>query len=170
MLRFFVRQSPTLAFVEALALLFAISWLDLATGRQVSLVLFYTAPIIFAVWLCDNKSVFVIAGLAGVLWSWADLALGHSYSSSTVQAAERCSAGWSASPPVPSPVAWAFTIRPPVLDKPAGQVGLPLPQLTVTSFNVVIVTPGIVGMGDTQVFTSWWLRELPGLLVATNPV
>src|SRR5207237_6051363 len=88
MLRFFIRQSPTLAFIETLALLFGISWLDLATGHQVSLVLFYTVPIIFAVWLCDNKSVFVIAGLAGVLWSWADLVLGHSYSSSTVQAWE----------------------------------------------------------------------------------
>ena len=88
MLRFLIRQSATLAFIEALALLFAISWLDLATGHQVSLVLFYTAPIVFAVWLCDNKSVFVIAGLAGVLWSWADLALGHSYSSGTVQAWE----------------------------------------------------------------------------------
>src|SRR5258708_20191820 len=86
MFRFLVRQSPTLAFIEALALLFAISWLDLATGHQVSLVLFYTAPIVFAVWLCDNKSVFVIAGLAGVLWSWADLVLGHSYSNPTVQA------------------------------------------------------------------------------------
>src|SRR5256885_7451968 len=88
MLRFFIRQSATLAFIEALALLFSISWLDLATGHQVSLVLFYTAPIIFAVWLCDNKSVFVIAGLSGVLWSWADLALGHSYSNGTVQAWE----------------------------------------------------------------------------------
>jgi signal transduction histidine kinase len=88
MLRFFNRQSPTLAFIEALVLLFAISWLDLATGHQVSLVLFYTVPIVFAVWLCDNKSVFVIAGLAGVLWSWADLVLGHSYSSGTVQAWE----------------------------------------------------------------------------------
>jgi signal transduction histidine kinase len=88
MFRFLLRQSATLAFIEALALLFAISWLDLATGHQVSLVLFYTAPIVFAVWLCDNKSVFVIAGLAGVLWSWADLALGHSYSNATVQAWE----------------------------------------------------------------------------------
>jgi signal transduction histidine kinase len=85
MFRFFIRQSPILAFAEALASLFAITWLDLATGHQVSLVLFYTAPIIFAVWLCDNKSVFVIAGLAGVLWSWADLVLGHSYSNETVQ-------------------------------------------------------------------------------------
>src|SRR5216683_3961192 len=76
MFRFLIKQSATLAFVEALALLFAISWLDLATEHQVSLVLFYTAPIVFAVWLCDNKSVFVIAGLAGVLWSWADLAGG----------------------------------------------------------------------------------------------
>jgi signal transduction histidine kinase len=88
MFRFFIRQSATLAFSEALVLLFGISWLDLATGHQVSLVLFYTAPIVFAVWLCDNKSVFVIAGLAGVLWSWADLVLGHSYSNATVQAWE----------------------------------------------------------------------------------
>jgi signal transduction histidine kinase len=85
MFRFFIRQSATLAFSEALVLLFGISWLDLATGHQVSLVLFYTAPILFAVWLCDNKSVFVIAGLSGVLWSWADLVLGHSYSNATVQ-------------------------------------------------------------------------------------
>src|SRR5581483_10288774 len=88
MVRYFLRQPPTLAFIEALALLFSITWLDLATGHQVSLVLFYTAPIIFAVWLCDNKSAVVIAGLAGVLWSWADLVLGHSYPSSTVQAWE----------------------------------------------------------------------------------
>src|SRR5213082_1414392 len=88
MLRFFSCQSATLAFTEALALLFGISWLDLATGHQVSLVLFYTAPIVLAVWLCDNKSVFVIAGLARVLWSWADLVLGHSYSNATVQAWE----------------------------------------------------------------------------------
>src|SRR2546423_13782725 len=88
MFRFLIRPSATLAFIEALALLFAISWLDLATGHQVSLVLFYTAPIVFAVWLCDNKSVFVIAGLAGVLWSWADLARGNSYASDTIQAWE----------------------------------------------------------------------------------
>jgi signal transduction histidine kinase len=88
MFRFLIRPSATLAFIEALVLLFAITWLDLATGHQISLVLFYTAPIVFAIWLCDNKSVFVIAGLAGVLWSWADLALGHSYSSEKVQAWE----------------------------------------------------------------------------------
>jgi len=84
----FIRQSLTLAFIEALALLFAISWLDLVTGHQVSLVLFYTAPIVFAVWLCDNKSVFIIAGLAGALWSWTDIALGHVYLNATVQASE----------------------------------------------------------------------------------
>src|SRR5881398_2144027 len=88
MFRFLIRPSATLAFIEALALLFAISWLDLVTGHQVSLVLFYTDPIVFAVWLCDNKSVFIVAGLAGILWSWADLLIGNSYSSGTVQAWE----------------------------------------------------------------------------------
>src|SRR5437764_1554571 len=88
MLRFLTRPSPLVAVVESLLLLFAITWLDLATGHQVSLVLFYTAPIVFAVWLCDNKSVFIVAGLAGTLWSWADLVIGNSYSSGTVQAWE----------------------------------------------------------------------------------
>ena len=88
MFRFLIRPSSALGFIEALALLFGISWLDLATGHQVSLVLFYTVPIVAAVWLCDNKGAYVIAGLAGVLWSWTDLALGHSYSSSRVQAWE----------------------------------------------------------------------------------
>src|SRR5260370_12904170 len=88
MFRFFIRQSATLACIRALALLISMNWGGLVTGYQVSLVVFYPAPIVFAVWLCDNKSVFVIAGLAGVLWSWADLVLGHSYSSGTVQAWE----------------------------------------------------------------------------------
>ena len=88
MFRFLTRQSSSVGFVESLLLLFAIGWLDLATEHQVSLVLFYSAPIILAVWLCDNKSAFIIAGLAGLLWSWADIALGHLYSSATVQAWE----------------------------------------------------------------------------------
>src|ERR1044072_6881256 len=88
MFRFLIRPSSALGFIEALALLFGISWLDLATGHQVSLVLFYTVPIVAAVWLCDNKGAYVIAGSAGVLWSWTDLALGHSYSRSRVQAWE----------------------------------------------------------------------------------
>src|SRR5437762_11211101 len=79
MFRSLIRRSLTLAFIEALALLFAISWLDLVTGHQVSLVLFYTAPIVFAVWLCDNKSVFIVAGFAGAPWCWAALVIGNSY-------------------------------------------------------------------------------------------
>src|SRR5205807_194161 len=63
MLRFLTRPSPLVAVVESLLLLFAITWLDLATGHQVSLVLFYTAPIVFAVWLCDNRSPFIVAAL-----------------------------------------------------------------------------------------------------------
>jgi signal transduction histidine kinase len=85
MFRHLTRLPPSFAFVESLVLLFAISWLDLITGHNVSLVLFYTAPIVLAVWLCDNKAAFLMAGLAGVLWSWADLVSGHSYSSPTVQ-------------------------------------------------------------------------------------
>jgi signal transduction histidine kinase len=84
MVRFLTRQSPPLPFVESLVLLSIITWVDLGTGHQVSLVLFYSVPIVFAVWLCDNKSAFAVAGLAGVLWSWADVVLGQSYVSATV--------------------------------------------------------------------------------------
>jgi signal transduction histidine kinase len=88
MVRFLTRQSTPLPFIESLALLIVIVWIDLLTGHQVSLVLFYTVPIVFAVWLCDNKSAFAVAGLAGVLWSWADVVLGQSYATPTVQAWE----------------------------------------------------------------------------------
>ena len=88
MFRFLARQPTPVAFAESLVLLFAIAWVDLLTGHQGSLVLFYSAPIVFTVWLCDNRTAFVVAGLAGVLWSWADIALGHFNLSATVQAWE----------------------------------------------------------------------------------
>src|SRR5438128_9559531 len=88
MFRFLIRQPAPVAFAESLVLLFGIAWLDLATGHQISLVLFYCVPIIFAVWLCDNKSAFAVAGLAGVLWSWADILLGYAYPSAAVRAWE----------------------------------------------------------------------------------
>jgi signal transduction histidine kinase len=88
MFRFLTRQSTAIAFAESLVMLFAISWVDLKVGHEVSLVLFYSAPIVFAVWLCDNSSAFLVAGLAGVLWSWADIVCAHSYSSGTTQAWE----------------------------------------------------------------------------------
>jgi signal transduction histidine kinase len=85
MFRFLARQPWSIAFAESLGLLFVICWFDLATGHEVSLVLFYSAPIVFAVWICDNKSAFVIAGLAGILWSWTDIVMGHAYVSSAIQ-------------------------------------------------------------------------------------
>ncbi len=88
MFRFLTRQPTIFAFAESLAVLFAISWLDLATGHQISLVLFYTVPIILVVWIADSLSAFVIAGLAGVLWSWVDFVQGNAYPSPTVQAWE----------------------------------------------------------------------------------
>jgi signal transduction histidine kinase len=88
MFRFLSTHFRKFAFVQPLVLLFAISWVDLSVGHEVSLVLFYSAPIVLAVWLCDNKGGFIIAGFAGVLWSWADITSGRSYSSPTVHAWE----------------------------------------------------------------------------------
>lgn len=88
MLRFLKRQTTSVAFAGSLAFLFGIFWLDLQTGHQGSLVLFYTAPILLAVWMADSLGAFVIAGLAGVLWSWADLMDGSIYPTGVVQASE----------------------------------------------------------------------------------
>ena len=88
MFRFLTRQPTIFTFAESLALLFAITWLDLATGHQISLLLFYAVPILLEVWIADSLSAFVIAGLAGVLWSWVDLVQGNIYPSPTVQAWE----------------------------------------------------------------------------------
>jgi signal transduction histidine kinase len=88
MFRYLTRQSAAVKVLESLLILLAITWLDLTTAHQVSLVLFYSVPIAFAVWLCDARSAFLIAGLAGVLWFWADIASGHPYPGPTVQAWE----------------------------------------------------------------------------------
>src|SRR5437879_10958260 len=79
MFRFLARQPKPIPFIESLLMLAVIGWLNVVTGYEISLVFFYSVPIAFAVWLCDQKSAFLVAGLAGVSWTWADIATGHPY-------------------------------------------------------------------------------------------
>jgi signal transduction histidine kinase len=88
MFRFLARQPKPIGFVESLVLLAIIGWLDFLTGHQVTLVIFYCVPIAFAVWLCEKKSAYLVAGLAGMVWWWADVAVGLPHLSPVLQAWE----------------------------------------------------------------------------------
>lgn len=80
MFRFLTRQPRWLVLIESLLLLFAIAWLDLSTGYEVTLVLLYCAPIALMAWTHDNNSTFVFAGLTAIIWAWIDVMSGHIYS------------------------------------------------------------------------------------------
>lgn len=88
MFRFLDRQPKHLAAIESFLLLGVIGWVDAQTAHDMTLTLFYSLPILFAVRLCDRKTPFAIAALACVIWCWADLASGHQYLSPTLHAWE----------------------------------------------------------------------------------
>jgi hypothetical protein len=73
---------------------------------------------------------------------------------------------------LPVVVPWAMKMIPPVLEVPAGHVGLPVPQLRVTSFNVYVTKKGFsrgVGSGMHE-FTRKCVSRFPGVLVVMKPV
>jgi hypothetical protein len=73
---------------------------------------------------------------------------------------------------LPVVVPWAMKMMLPVLEVPAGHVGLPVPQLTVTSFNVYVTKKGFsrgVGSGMHE-FTRKCVSRLPGVFVVRIPV
>jgi hypothetical protein len=76
---FVAKQPKWLAALEAMLLLGAVAWLDLLTGYRITLAVFYSIPILFAVWTCDRATPFGLAFLSCVAWSWADGISGHEY-------------------------------------------------------------------------------------------
>src|SRR5438046_10744924 len=85
MFRFLTRQPKPVPFIESLVILAVIGWFDLITGPEISLLFFYCVPIAYAVWLCDRSAAFWVAGLAGIVWTWADIANGVSYATIPLQ-------------------------------------------------------------------------------------
>lgn len=73
------RQSKPVLLGEALLLVLLTGTLDALSGYEVSMSLFYGAPIMAAVWFCDRKSGLLIAIVSGITWWWADLLAGHLY-------------------------------------------------------------------------------------------
>ena len=82
------RHLKLLWLLGSLLLLAIVGSVDLMTGNQASLSVFYCLPVVFAGWFCDRHTPFAIASLACVVWCWADLASGHQYFSPSLQAWE----------------------------------------------------------------------------------
>lgn len=61
-----------------------IAVVDALTGYEISVSLFYLAPVAFAAWYAGNRASLVVAALSCVSWFAADLAAGNQYSSWTL--------------------------------------------------------------------------------------
>ena len=73
------RQSKQLLLWEALLLAGLIGAVDWFSGYEVSLSLFYGAPIMVAIWYCDKKAGMLVAIVCAIAWWWADILAGHMY-------------------------------------------------------------------------------------------
>jgi signal transduction histidine kinase len=73
------RQSKNLLLGETLLLVGLIGAIDWFSGYEVSLALFYGAPIMAAIWYCDKKAGVLVAIVCAIAWWWADILAGHYY-------------------------------------------------------------------------------------------
>ena len=78
-------QTRTWLWVEAVLLVGFIGYIDFITGYEVSVVLFYSLPILLIVWYADRISGVLMAVLCALIWWWADEASGHQYHSPLLQ-------------------------------------------------------------------------------------
>lgn len=80
-----IRSQPQwLTIAEALALTLVIGLADYLTGYEVSLYVFYAAPIIFTVWFCSRRAAIGVCLLCLLVWGLADFGSGHPYSRSGI--------------------------------------------------------------------------------------
>lgn len=77
---FFERQRKYWIWLESIVLALVVGIIDYATGYKISVVLFYSVPILFMVWFADRASAALVAVLCAIIWWWADQASGHPYS------------------------------------------------------------------------------------------
>ncbi|EDY21209.1 integral membrane sensor signal transduction histidine kinase [Chthoniobacter flavus Ellin428] len=79
LLDFLAKQPKSWLWMETIILALAVGFLDYATGYEVSVVLFYSLPILLMVWFGDRASSVFVALLCAIIWWWADEASGHPY-------------------------------------------------------------------------------------------
>ncbi|MEI9893529.1 MAG: sensor histidine kinase [Chthoniobacter sp.] len=78
-LDFLEHQSRHWLWVEAVLLALLVGCIDYGTGWEISVVLFYSLPILLMVWFADRFSAILMALLCALVWWWADEASGHPY-------------------------------------------------------------------------------------------
>ncbi|HEY3899857.1 MAG TPA: sensor histidine kinase [Chthoniobacter sp.] len=78
---FFDKQPISWLWTETVLLAFVIGAIDYVTGYEISMVLFYSIPILLITWYTDRLSGVTMAVLCTIIWWWADEASGHPYTS-----------------------------------------------------------------------------------------
>jgi signal transduction histidine kinase len=79
--RYLRRQSRVWLFIQSLALVITIGFIDYLTGDEVTLDPFYSIPILLMVWYGNRNLAIVISVFCALAWWWASSAAGHAYSS-----------------------------------------------------------------------------------------
>jgi signal transduction histidine kinase len=77
---FFAKQARGWIFLEALALVAGIGFIDYLTGYEVEVFPFYSLPILLTVRFSDKRAAVVISLFSALAWFLADRASGHKYS------------------------------------------------------------------------------------------
>ncbi len=80
MLEDFGKLSRFRIFLLCLLLVLALGNIDWATGYELSFAIFYLVPIALTAWFVGQESMCFIALTSTIVWLWADLISGHSYS------------------------------------------------------------------------------------------
>jgi hypothetical protein len=76
----FAGRHPAALAVVALAGIFALGWLDRATGFELSFSIFYLAPIALVAWYAGGHWTALVCVASAAMWLYSDLASGHVYS------------------------------------------------------------------------------------------
>jgi len=79
LLDFLAKQPKSWLWTETIVLALGVGFLDYSTGYEISVVLFYSLPILLMVWFGDRTSSVFVALLCAIIWWWADEASGHPY-------------------------------------------------------------------------------------------
>jgi signal transduction histidine kinase len=80
LISFYRRQSQASIFLQALALVGAVGFIDYITGYEVTIFPFYAIPILLALWCGNKRSAIAISIFSALAWLGADVASGHRYS------------------------------------------------------------------------------------------
>jgi hypothetical protein len=75
----FSKQPRVIIVIETLLLVLGIGVIDWLTGYEISLFVFYSLPILLAVWFVNRAFGIFLCIICAVVWYLADLGAGHPY-------------------------------------------------------------------------------------------